>query len=148
MRIDYLVLADAVAAVGGKHYIHGGGWDTLFTRTFPFVHATLGVALRLRVPWNETGRPATFTLDVLDADGHTILPAPPGTIHGTLDMGRPPHLIAGDDQVIPLALSINNLRFTGPGLYVVICHLNGEAMARAPFRVTHAPATPPGQPQG
>ena len=79
MQIDYLVLADAVAAVGGKHYIHGGGWDTLFSRTFPFVHPTLappsadernaerdsggdidqsplGVRYHLRVGWKEAQR--------------------------------------------------------------------------------------------
>lgn len=140
MQIDYLVLADAVAAVGGKHYIHGGGWDTLFSRTFPFVHPTMGVALRLRMPWGAIGGQASFNLDVLDADGHTILPDPPGTIHGTLDIGRPPHLTPGDDQVFPLALAINNLRFAAPGLYVVICQLDDGATARAPFRVAEPPA--------
>ena len=139
MEIDYLVLADAVAAVGGKHYIHGGGWDTLYSRTFPFVHPTLGVALRLRVPWGAIGRRVGFSLDVLDADGRTILPDPPGLIHGTLDVGRPPHLPEGDDQVFPLALAINNLRFGAPGLYVVICHLDDGATARAPFRVAKSP---------
>ena len=45
------------------------------------------------------------------------------------------------DHRVPLALAINNLRFVAPGLYVVICHLDGGATARAPFRVAEAPAT-------
>ncbi len=139
IQVDYLVLADAVAAVGGKHYIHGGGWDTLFSATLPVVHPVMAVAIRLRVPWANTDRPATLVLDVLDADGQTILPDPPGPIQGTINIGRPSHLPVGDDQVVPIALSLNNLRFVGPGQYVVVCLLDGEEAARAPFRVAVAP---------
>ncbi len=139
IQVDYLVLADAVAAVGGKHYIHGGGWDTLFSATLPVVHPVMAVAIRLRVPWANTDRPVTLVLDVLDADGQTILPDPPGAIQGTVNIGRPQHLPTGDDQVVPLALSLSNLRFVGPGQYVVVCLLDGEEAARAPFRVAVAP---------
>jgi hypothetical protein len=134
--VDYLVLADAVAAVGGKHYIHGGGWDTLYAGAFPVVHPSMGIAVRLRVPWNDTNRPCVFELDVLDADGRTILPDPPGPIRGTVNLGRPPHLPIGDDQVVPLALGLNSLRFETPGLYVIVCRLDGVEAARAPFRVS------------
>lgn len=139
IQVDYLVLADAVAAVGGKHYIHGGGWDTLFSAAFPVTHPVMAVAIRLRVPWANTDRPATLVLDVLDADGQTILPDPPGPIQGTVNIGRPSHLPTGDDQVVPIALSLNNLRFVGPGQYVVVCLLGGEEAARAPFRVALSP---------
>lgn len=133
--VDYLVLADAVAAAGGKHYIHGGGWDILTAGSFPVVHPAMAVAVRLRVPWGDTNRPCSFALDLLDADGRSILPTPPGPIRGTVNLGRPPHLAIGDDQVVPLALGLNNLRFENPGLYVVVCLLDGEEAARAPFRV-------------
>jgi hypothetical protein len=56
MQIDYLVLADAVSAAEGKHYIHGGGWDTLFVSSLPATHPMIGVAVRLRIPWEETGQ--------------------------------------------------------------------------------------------
>lgn len=137
--VDYLVLADAVAAVGGKHYIHGGGWDTLYAQSFPVVHSSMAVAIRLRVPWGDTNRPCTFELDVLDADGRSILPAPSGPIRGTVNLGRPPHLTIGDDQVVPLALALNALRFENPGLYVIVCRLDGTEAARAPFRVSQQP---------
>jgi hypothetical protein len=135
VRVDYMVLADAVAAVGGKHYIHGGGWDTLYAAAFPVTHPSMAVALRLRVPWGATNRPCALELDVLDADGFSLLPAPPGPIRGTVNVGRPPHLPVGDDQVVPLALALNGLRFERAGLYVVVCRLDGAEAARAPFRV-------------
>lgn len=91
----------------------------------------------------DTDRPATLLLDVLDADGRTILPDPPGAIRGAINSGRPPHLPLGDDQVVPIALALNNLRFAAPGQYVVVCRLDGEEAARAPFRVALAAPPPP-----
>lgn len=135
ITVDYFVLADAVAAVGGKHYIHGGGWDTLSAGGFPTVHPTMGAALRLRVPWHDTNRPVEIELDVLDADGRSIIPMPPGPPRGTLNIGRPAELPMGDDQVFQLAFPIANLRFEEPGRYVVSFRLFGEEVARAPFRV-------------
>jgi hypothetical protein len=148
IQVDYFILADAVAAVGGKHYIHGGGWDTLTTNGFPSVHPMMGAAVRLRVPWHDTNLPIQFALDVLDADGRSILPIPPGPPSGTFNVGRPPELPMGDDQVFQLAFPLNNLRFDQPGRYVVSFRLSGEEVARAPFRVIlnpKAPPTPPNQ---
>lgn len=146
IQVDYFVLADAVAAVGGKHYIHGGGWDTLTTNGFPTVHPTMGAAVRLRVPWHDTNRPVQIELDVLDADGRSILPNPPGPPSGMLNIGRPPELPFGDDQVLQLAFPLNNLRFDQPGHYVVSLRLAGEEVARAPFRVILNPKAPPPAP--
>ena len=147
IQVDYFILADAVAAVGGKHYIHGGGWDTLTTNGFPSVHPTMGAAMRLRVPWHDTNHPIQIELDVLDADGRSILPTPPGPPSGTFNVGRPPELPMGDDQVFQLAFPINNLRFDAPGRYVVSFRLFGEEVARAPFRVILNPKVPPTPPK-
>jgi hypothetical protein len=135
IRLDYLILADAVAAVGGKHYIHGGGWDTLATGAFPAVHPTMAVAVRLRVPWDDTNRPTALVLDLLDGGGSSILPDPPGALRGDISVGRPPTLAPGDEQVVLLSFPLNNLRFASPGYYVITLHLNGTEVARAPFRV-------------
>ena len=135
IQLDYLILADAVAAVGGKHFIHGGGWDTLSTSAFPTVHPTMAVAVRLRVPWSDTNRPTALLLDLLNADGASILPNPPGPLRGDISVGRPPTLVPGDDQVLLLSFPLNNLRFESPGYYMITLHLNGAEAARAPFRV-------------
>jgi hypothetical protein len=139
IQVDYFVLADAVAAVGGKHYIHGAGWDTLTSSGFPTVHPAMGAAVRLRIPWHDTNLPVEIELDVLDADGRSILPNPPGVPRGTLNVGRPPELPMGDDQVLQLSFPLTNLRFASAGRYVVSFRLAGEVVARAPFRVVLNP---------
>ena len=139
MQVDYMVLADAATAVEGKHYIHGGGWDSLFAGSFPVTHPALSVAIRLRVPWTDTNQPHALELDVVDGDGQSSLPTPPGPLQGTINVGRPPQLTPGEDQVVPLALNVNGLKFEHAGGYAVLLRLDGLEATRAPFKVRPIP---------
>lgn len=141
LTVDYMVLADAVAAVQGKHFIHGAGWDTITGLSFPVIHPAMGVAVRLRVPWVATDRPHDLELDVLNGEEQSILATPPGPLHATVIAGRPPHLAPGEDQVLPLALSLHGLKFERPGLFMVILRLDGREAMRSPFRVSPASGT-------
>jgi len=141
LQVDYLILADAAAAVEGKHYIHGGGWDTLAAATFPVVHPAMSAAFRLRVPWADTNQAHYMELDVVDADGHSILPAPHGPVRGPITVGRPAQAIPGADQVVPLVFSLLMIRFERPGAYVAVLRINGSDLARAPFHVVARPFT-------
>lgn len=140
MTVDYLVMADAAAVAEGKHYIHGAGWDVIISASFPVVQPLMGVAVRLRVAWNETNVPQPIELDLVDADMNSILPTPPGPIRGNVNVGRPPHVPSGTDQVVPLAFNLAGVRFDQPGTYAVVLRVNGLEAARAPFSV----ALPPG----
>jgi hypothetical protein len=135
MHVGYMVLADATAAENGKHYIHGGGWDRIFAATFPVIHSSLSVALQLRVPWHDTNQRHELELDVVDADGQSILPTPPGLPRGTVTVGRPPDLEEGDDQNLPLVFTITQLRFERAGTYAVLVRIDGMEAARSAFRV-------------
>ena len=139
LSVDYLVLADAAAAVEGRHYIHGAGWDTLFAASFPVVHPSMSVAVRLRIPWTDTNRPYTMELDVVDADARSILLNPPGPAKGTVNVGRPPHLEPGNDQVLCLAFNLVGLQFQQSGTYAVIFTLDDREAARAPFQLALVP---------
>ncbi len=140
VQVDYLVLADMATVADGKLYIHGAGWDSLLVGSFPVTHPTMSVAVRLRIPWNDTNQPHRLELDVVDDDGQSILPVPPGPLQGTINVGRPPQLKQGQDQVLALAFNLNSLKFDQPGVYAVILRLDGLEADRAPFTVI----TPPG----
>ena len=140
MQIDYFVLADAVAVAEGKHYIHGGGWDTLWARSFPATHPGLGVAVRLRLPWEETNQQLALEVDLVkDEKNDSILPEP---IRGIVNAERPPHAPPGSDLVLHLALSFTNLRFEGPGSYIVVLRIDGEPLAESRFNVMPPPEAP------
>ncbi len=144
MQVDYLVVADAAAAVEGKHYILGAGWDVIIATSFPVAQPMMGVAVRLRVPWNDTNVPHLIELDVVDADMNSILPNPPGPVRGHMNVGRPPHVAPGNDQAIPLAFSLAGLQFQRPGTYSVVFRIEGLEAARSPFYVAYAPGAEPG----
>ena len=135
MQIDYLVLADAATAADGKLYIHGAGWDRINASTFPVAHPMVAVAVRLRVPWNDTNQPHKVQLDIIDSDGSSILPAPPGPPGGEINVGRPPTIPNGGDQVVPLAFNLIGTTFQRAGDYVVVFRIDGVDAARSPFSV-------------
>lgn len=133
MDVDYAILADAAATESGKHYIHGGGWDTIFAASFPVTHPILAVAMRLRVPWTDTNQEHEIALDLLDSDGNSVLPGDPPS--GRMITGRPPQLPQGSDQTVPLAFSLVNLTFDRAGDYALVVRIDGRDAYRAPFRV-------------
>lgn len=143
MQIDYIVLADAAAAVEGKHYIHGAGWGGIAGLSFPFTHPQIAVALRLRVPWTETNQQHRIEVDVVDADERSILPIPPGPLQGTMAAGRPVNLPDGMDQTVPLVINLQGVQFTTPGTYAVKVRIDGMDSAHSTFQVLRlgAPVT-------
>lgn len=59
----HLMLADHAAAVGGKLYINGGGWDVRPAAPVPWA-----LALEIKVPWTDNNRTFPFEIELLDAD--------------------------------------------------------------------------------
>jgi uncharacterized protein DUF6941 len=139
LQVDYLVLADAAAVAEGKHYIHGAGWDTLAASAFPAVHPVMGVAVRLRIPWADTNQPYMLVIDLIDADGRSILPAASGPLCAPVTIGRPAHVPPGTDQVLPLVFTFHGLRFPAPGTYALVLRVGGEDLARTTFHVRGSP---------
>jgi hypothetical protein len=138
VQIDYLILADAVAAVGGKHYIHGAGWDTLFVSSFPVVHPMVSIAVRLRVPWEETNQQHTVEIDVLrDEDDTSILPGPP--LRGPFLVDRPANIAPGSDQLMHMGLDLVNLHIQNPGAYTIVFRVDERVLATSKFQVISPP---------
>jgi hypothetical protein len=140
MKVDYLILADAVSVAGGKHYIHGGGWDTLYTSSFPASHPMLGVAVSLRVPADEQGEQLALEVDIQGGEeGSSILAEP---IRGIVNAVAPPHAPPSSDLLLHLAFSFANLRFESPGPYNIVLRVDGQPLAESRFNVLPLPELP------
>jgi hypothetical protein len=138
--IEFAILADAVQASAGKLFILGGGWDTLFVRSFPARHPSLGIALRLRVPWTRAGDEITLVIDLENEDGVSIFGDKKLT-HAFVT--KPPTgFPEGSDMGVVRAFTFNNVPLPTPGSYAFVLSLDGEDRHRLRFFVRPRPPSP------
>lgn len=143
MEVEFLILADAAQAVGGKLYMLGGGWDVLtINNAFP-AQRPFAIALGLSVAWNETNQRHNVTVEIADEDGQQA-----ATMSGQLEVGRPPGLPSGQPQRVVIALD-GVLRIEKPGGFVIVAKVEDQEAKRVRFRIVPGPgvATPPPQAQ-
>jgi hypothetical protein len=147
-------LADSVVVAEGKLYAQGAGWNMINVNVLPAQHDRIGIGLVITVPYTETNQEHAFSLHLETEDGEQLPlgDAPPGMdspdgrmrrIEGVFNMGRPPTLVAGDEQVIPLAINLKGLPFEAAGRYTFVVQVDGEEVKRLPFRVQPARFGPP-----
>jgi hypothetical protein len=137
-RLDFALLADAVQAVGGKLYVIGGGWDTLFVSRFPARHPSMGIGMRLRVPWSFHGDRFTVSVDLVDEDGVSVFGEK--RLSQTMGVRRPPHLPSGSDVSIVRAFTFNSLPLTRPGGYAFPILVDDNEVSRLRFWVRQRPS--------
>ena len=136
MNIEWLILADGAQVVGNKLYLMGGGWDRLqINGGFPKQHAT-GIALAIKVPWNETNEKHSFEIEFVSDDGATIQ-----KLSGNFEVGRPAGIPAGQDQRAQFAVNAI-IQFQGPGTFVVLARIDGEERSRVSFNVVAGSPVP------
>lgn len=134
MEVDYLMLADYAEATNGKIYIQGGGWDRLTVNSlFPYSR-TCGIALGIRVAWEETNFRHQLRLAVLNEDAQMEV----AVVEGEFEVGRAPGLTPGLSQVVPVAFN-QPLSFAQPGSYSVHLSLKGEEVRAIGFTVVAGP---------
>ncbi len=140
------MLCDSAAAVEGKLYIQGGGWNAIAAATMPLTAPRIGLALLLEVPYGDTERRHQLSLGLVDEDG-SVMPLGPmvdgqRTTHLQIgfEVGRPAELPPGDTQLLPFALNIDGYAFTRPGGYLFVLAVDGQELIRLRFRVHLRPS--------
>jgi hypothetical protein len=94
----------------------------------------------VRVPWHDAPQAHSLELDVVDGEGRSILPNPPGPPQGSINVGRSAHVLPGEDQVLPLVFNIVNLQLNHAGNHAVVLRIDGMEAARAKFQIKHMPS--------
>ena len=134
--VDVALLADAVQAVRGKLFVLGGGWDTLWVRTFPARHPSLAIGLRLRVPssWGEEF--LNVSVELQDADGASMLSQP---LAHTVRLPTHAQASATTDFGLIRSFTFNNLVFRKEGSYSFVISVDDEPVSRLRFSVKARP---------
>ena len=124
-QIELLCLANHVEAINGLLYMVGGGWtDHHRPPAQPGGQPTIshiGIAVMVRIPWNETNRPHRFLIEIQDLDGGSFM-----KVEGDLNIGRPPLLPPGTSQHACLAITAESM-FPRAGGYVLRGIINGDS---------------------
>jgi len=135
-----LLLCDYAQEVGGKLYILGGGWSIY--RGSP---VTMGLAVKIAVPWDEANIPHDFAARLVTEDGgDPVLPKAEGgaepmrlEFQGRFETGRPPGLPPGSELDAPFVVNIAGLPLP-VGRYEWQVVIDGEPVDRVSFSVTVA----------
>ncbi len=144
-------LADSAEAVQGKIYALGIGWNTIFSPAFPTTHPRLAIGMTIQVPYTATNQLHTVTVHLQTEDGERVQlgltpqpggePVPTFEVGGGFNVGRPPMMIAGDEQVVPFAMTFDQLNFAAPGMFSWVVSVDGAEMKRIPMRLSLLPST-------
>ena len=145
MHVDAFI-ADSASTAEGKIYALGMGWNVIHASAFPATHAHLAVAMTIHVPYSQTNQPHQVLVHLETEDavkvklgesrtGPDADPEEITVIGGEFSVGRAPALPAGDEQIVPLALSVEALRLDRPGMYSWVISIDGRQMRRLPMRV-------------
>lgn len=130
--VDVALLADAVQASQGKLFILGGGWDVLTVRSLPARHPSMGIGIRVRVPWGWPGDAVRLDVELQDEDGKSVLPS---SLSAPVPVRRPDHLPEGQDLTVVRALTFTNLVFRSEGGYSFVISIDSEVKERLRFLV-------------
>ncbi|MGH8992403.1 MAG: DUF6941 family protein [Acidimicrobiia bacterium] len=141
------ILADSVQVSGDmKLQVQGGAWNSITAAQFPAQHDRIGVGVVIQVPYTATNQSHTLEVSIEDADGG-IVPlgsAPEGVstedglirrIGGPFNIGRPPGLAPGEEQVVPFAINLNGVKFPAPGPYCIAIFIDGNKIKSLPFKL-------------
>lgn len=145
MEVDAFI-ADSAVVAEGKLYVQGAGWNILWANATPVRSSRIGLGVLIHVPFTETNQMHVFTVKIIDQDGNElpISDAPPNAetvdgkiyeLKGQFNMGRPPNLTPGDEQIVPLAMNIDGLLLPAPTMYSVVIAIDGNEMKRLPMRI-------------
>jgi hypothetical protein len=110
-----LLLADYAQVAEGKLTIVGGGWSMTGPEPAPF-----GIAILIRVPWDQANEVHRLRLELLDADGSAVtMPTEEGDTpvvfldDTEFEVGRPPGIKPGIPLDFPLALNASPIPLAG-----------------------------------
>lgn len=148
MRMNVL-LCDHAQVAGNKLFISGANIDRML---FPpnsqapyFLNfAAAGV---VHVPWTATNAEHILSFKLETEDGQEP-PLPPDIqnqkagVGGQMvfNLGRPPQLASGEEQMLPFAFNFQGLPLMRSGRYVLIFLVDGSEMSRLTFTLIVEPS--------
>ncbi len=142
MDLDVL-LCDHAQVAGGKLFVAGANIDRvgLPAGTPPPYLVNFALAGVVHVPWTATNNEHSLGFVLLTEDSQR--PAFPPQMEGQdirgemrFNVGRPPHLASGEEQLVPFAFNFQGIPLMQTGRYVLELELDGTSARRVNLSLT------------
>lgn len=125
MKTELFTLCDFAQENSGKLTIVGT-FDTIVSGTFPCVHPSLSVVIRMRFDIWEFGT-HSFRIESRDLDGEANI----DPLHGTLQVKG----VGNASAVSHLMFSINNIRFKNSGVVNFVLYIDEKEISSIPLYI-------------
>lgn len=144
MELD-VMLCDHAQVAGNKLFISGANIDRTFVPagTPPPYLVNVAAAGTVRVPWMATNADHTLNFRLVTEDEQTpelaagVEPGPDGIgADMRFNVGRPPQLSGGEEQLVPFAFNLQGLPLALPGRYIFVFSVDGSPMRRLSFTIS------------
>src|SRR5680860_489523 len=106
-----LMLCDWAEVVQGKLYIQGSGWSRILANQ----PVQMAIAMMTRVPYDQTNRQHRVDLKLQTEDGQSYPTEAPIAFDFMFELGRPPGMKQGQEQILPFAAKLGGLTFVTGG---------------------------------
>lgn len=137
IEVRIFTLADHVATPpDGKMYISGAGVDQMFLTQIPGTLGPLGLAVRLRIPWEMTSERLSVRVRALSAGREPAGPDP--LMRADIEVGRPPQTRPGDEIGVGFAVPLTGFPVQDEGSLHFHLIVNDETLAVLPLKVQRA----------
>ncbi len=139
MDFQVSVLCDFAADYQGKLCVQGA-FDTLFVRSFPAVHPSCALALRVVLTPEDAGD-HKLSINIVDSEGESLDKAHM-PINGDLHVQLPEGAAFFTRNLI---MNFQGLTFSKAGNYAVEVSLDEQPAVKVPLRVVEVPQQQPAQ---
>jgi hypothetical protein len=132
MKIELLTFCDFAQENQGKLTIVGT-FDTIIARSYPCVHPSLSLVVRIRFDIWEFGT-HEFRIETHDLNGDMQMEP----ITGKLEVNS----VGNATAVSHLVFGIGNIRFNGPGVANFVIYVDNKELATMPLYLRQAEPVP------
>ena len=119
-------------------------------KQLPVRHPRIGIGVLVHVPYTATNQPHLLEIRLEDANGVPVPagPTPEGqpaapVFRTRFNVGRPPRLLPGEEQIIPVSLNLDGVVFKKADSYRFAISIDGELATTLSLRVVHEAESAP-----
>jgi hypothetical protein len=129
-HVEWIILAEEGYRADNKFYLKGAGFTGVVADAFPYVLPPLTAAYLIFVPDDEVGTPQQIRFVLTDLGGIPMAEAMAEGIVETNHTGGPDIL-----KFISGTASLYGATFPSPGMYAIVCEINGVERKRIPLEM-------------